>query len=154
MAEAAPFQGYVVTVPPEWVDFNGHMHDAAYAAALSDAHEALFAALGLSAEHRRSTGGALFTVESLVRYLAECSAGEALRARTLLVHADARKLHLLTELLSGRRRVATGEAFYLHVDTGRGAVAAMPAEQEGRVQELLAEHAGLPRPAELRLGGR
>lgn len=159
MTELAPFQGYRVEVPEEWLDFNGHMHDAAYASALSAAHEELFEVLGLSATYRRSTGGALYTVEMLLRFLAECSRGDVLTARTLLVHADESKLHLVTELCllpepgdRHGRTIAVGEAFYLHVDTAHGATAAMPADRRGAVQELLSRHAGLPRPTRLRLG--
>jgi acyl-CoA thioesterase FadM len=154
MAESpAPFSTYSVEVPSEWLDYNGHMHDASYGVALSDANEELFAALGLSADYRDSAGASLYTVEYHIRYLAECSLGQTLRATTILADADARKVRLYTELLhEDGRLAATGESLYLHVDVANGVTTAMPADRQRRVQELLAAHAGLPRPAHLGQG--
>jgi hypothetical protein len=52
-----------------------------------------------------------------------------------------------TELLDEAGRVAaTGEFLYLHVETDRGAVTAMPPDRQAAVSTLLAAHAHLPRP--------
>ncbi len=95
----APFRGHSTRVRPEWVDYNGHMNDAAYAVVLGEANEAFLEALGLSAAYRERTGAGLFTVESHIRYLAECSLDQQLAATSVLVFADAKKLHVCTELL-------------------------------------------------------
>jgi acyl-CoA thioesterase FadM len=151
--ETAPFSSYTIEVPSEWLDYNGHMHDASYAIALSDANEELFAALGLSAEYRQMTGASLFTVECHIRFLAECSLGQVLSADTIMVDAGPRKVRLYTELLhQDRRPAATGEFLYLHVDAARGVTTDMPPSSLTRVQDLLDAHAGLPRPAHLGLG--
>jgi acyl-CoA thioester hydrolase len=151
--EAAPFAAYRSEVRAEWLDYNGHMHDASYGIALSDANEVLFEALGLSADYRDSSAASLYTVEYHIRYLAECSLGQVLSARTLLVAADTRKIRLSTELVSDDGTVvATGESLYLHVDTTRGVTSDLPPDRHARVQELLAAHAPLPRPAHLGLG--
>jgi acyl-CoA thioesterase FadM len=150
---STPFATYSSRVPSEWLDYNGHMHDASYGIALSDANEEVFAALGLSADYRATTGASLYTVESHIRYLAECSLGQVLRATSILVAADARKVRLYTELLHDDGRLAaTGEYLYLHVDSALGATAPMPTDRRARVQEMLSDHAGLPRPAHLGLG--
>jgi acyl-CoA thioester hydrolase len=142
-----PFRGHRTRVRPEWVDYNGHMNDAAYAVVLGEANEALLEALGLSAGYRERTGAALFTVESHLRYLAECTLGQLLTATSLLVSADAQKLHVCTELLDEQgRTAATGEFLYLHVDTGAGKVTAMPPDRQAEVDAMLAAHAALPRP--------
>ena len=151
--QPAPFSTYRTVVRPEWLDYNGHMHDASYAAVLSDANEELFAALGLSADYRTASGASLYTVECHIRYLASCSLGQVLRAATTMVAADAKKVRLHTELADDAGEpVATGESLYLHVDTARRAVTAMPPDRRARVQEMLAAHAVLPRPAHLGLG--
>ena len=148
-----PFTGYRTTVPAEWLDYNGHMHDASYGIALSDANEELFAALGLSREYRERTGASLFTVEYHVRYLAECGLGQSLTAETLVVAAGAKKVHLYTELLRGPGDLAaTGESLYLHVDTTRGVTTALPVDRQHRVQAMVAAHAELPRPSHLGRG--
>jgi len=148
-----PFAAYSSDVRSEWLDYNGHMHDSSYGIVLSDANEQLFAALGLSVDYRASTGASLYTVESHIRYLEECSLGQTLRATTILVAADAKKVRLYTELVrEDGRLAATGEFLYLHVDSALGATTPMPIDRQVRVQEMLAAQADLPRPAHLGLG--
>jgi betainyl-CoA thioesterase len=142
----APFAAYSSEVRSEWLDYNGHMHDASYGIVLSEANEELFAALGLSADYRASTGASLYTVESHIRYLAEISLGQTLRATTVVMAADAKKMRLYTELLREDGQVAaTGEFQYLHVDSALGATTPMPTDRHIRAQEMVAAHAYLPR---------
>ncbi len=149
----APFSSYRTEVRAEWLDYNGHMHDASYGTVLSEANEELFAAFGLSAEYRATTGAALYTVEYHIRYLAECALGQVLSAATIVVAADARRVRLYTEILDHHRRpAATGESLYLHVDSSLGRTVAMPPDRQERVQHMVAAHARLPRPAHLGLG--
>jgi acyl-CoA thioester hydrolase len=148
-----PFAEYRTTVPAEWLDYNGHMHDASYGIALSDANEELFAALGLSREYREQTASSLYTVEYHIRYLAECGLGQALSATTLVLAASARWVHLYTELLrDGSDVAATGESLYLHVDTTRGVTTPLPGDRWDLVQAMVAAHAELPRPSHLGRG--
>jgi acyl-CoA thioesterase FadM len=148
----APFSRYESEVRPEWLDYNGHMHDASYAIALSDANEELFEALDLSADYRASSGAAFYTVETHIRFLAECGPGQTLTARTLIVDAGPKKMRLYTELLCDGQLAATGESLYLHVDATVGATTPMPSDRQARVEQLLHAHAGLPRPAHLGRG--
>src|SRR5215813_12627813 len=87
---AAPFGQYRTEVRAEWIDYNGHLHDAGYAIVLSEANEALLAHLGLSEAYRTGTGRAMYTVESHIRYLAEAARGDVIEAASLLVSADAK----------------------------------------------------------------
>ncbi len=147
------FSTYRTMVRKEWLDYNGHMHDASYGVALSEANEELFATLGLSADYRASTGASFYTVECHIRYLAECSLGQRLSATTIMVAADAKRVRLYTELLhEDGRPAATGDSLYLHVDTTLGTTTAMPSDRQVRVQGMLSAHAGLQRPAHLGLG--
>ena len=148
----APFRGHRTRVRPEWVDYNGHMHDAWYAVVLSDANEHFCDVLGLSADYRASTGAALYTVEMHLRFLAECAQGEELTATTVVLDADAKRLRLHTEIASDSGPVATGEALYLHVDGTSGRVVPMPADREEQVSAWRDRHAALPRPAHVGLG--
>jgi acyl-CoA thioesterase FadM len=149
----APFSAYQATVPAEWLDYNGHMHDASFGIALSEANELVFEALGLSRDYRETAGASLYTVEYHIRYLAECSLGQVLTATTILVAADAKMMRLYTELLhADGRPTATGESLYLHVDTSRGKTCPMPAERQEQVLGMLAAHASLPRPTHLGRG--
>lgn len=144
---AAPWTGYRTDIRHDWIDYNGHLHDASYAVVLSEANEALLAALGLSDDYQARTGGAMYTAEAHIRYLAEVRRGDRLAAASLLVSADPKRLRVHTALT--RRDgtiVATGEHLYLHVDNRTGRVTAMPADRRNAVASLLAAHAGLARP--------
>jgi acyl-CoA thioesterase FadM len=148
----AEFTAYRAKVRPEWLDYNGHLHDASYAIVLSDAHELVFESLGLSADYRTSHSASMFTVETHIRFLAECSADQTLTARTILVDADAKRMRLHSDLYADGVLAATGESLYLHVDTTAGRTVPLPADRQAGVDAMLAAHAALPRPAHLGLG--
>ena len=59
----------------------------------------------------------MFTVETHIRFLAECSDGQTLTASTILVDADDKRLRLYSELYADGVLAATGESLYVHVDT-------------------------------------
>jgi acyl-CoA thioesterase FadM len=108
--------------------------------------------LGLSADYRAGHSASMFTVEMHLRYLAEVSEGQVLTAATTLVEADRKRLRLHSELYADGELVATGECLYLHVDTVAGRTAPLPDDRQARVAAMLADHAGLPRPAHLGRG--
>jgi acyl-CoA thioesterase FadM len=148
-----PFAAFTSGVRAEWLDYNGHMRDASYSIVLSEANEEFLAALGLSADYRAATGASLYTVEGHIRYLAECSLGDTLRARTTVVAADRKRLRLYTEILRADGRVAvTGEFLYLHVDAVRGVTTDLPRDRYALVESVVSAHADLPRPAHLGAG--
>jgi len=150
---SALFAQYKTEVREEWIDYNGHLNDAGYAILLSEANEVLLAELGLSVDYRARTGRAMYTVESHIRYLAECRLGDRLEAASLLVSADLKRMRVHTVLTrSDGTAVATGEHLYLHVDDAVGRVTEMPAGRWEAVEALLVSHADLHRPAYLGRG--
>ena len=147
------FARYATEVREEWIDYNGHLHDAGYAIVLSEANEVLLDELGLSESYRSRTGCAMYTVESHIRYLAECRRGDRLNAQSLLVSADAKRLRVNTTLTKADgTQVATGEHLYLHVDNAVGRVIAMPHDRWTAVEAMLAAHASFERPSYLGRG--
>jgi acyl-CoA thioesterase FadM len=139
---AAGYARYRTEVRQEWIDYNGHLTDAAYAIVLSEANEMLLADLGLSEDYRAGTGCAMYTAECHIRYLAESKRGDVLRAVSILAAADAKRLRVRTSLSRGDGvTVATGEHLYLHVDAAAGRVTAMPADRWTGVAALLSAHA-------------
>lgn len=147
-----PFSAYRQLVRPEWLDYNDHVNDASYATVFSDAHELVLESLGLSADYRASHQASMFTVETHIRYLAECSRGQTLTAATILVDADDKRLRLHSELYADGLLAATAESLYLHVDTATGRVAPLPADRRARVDAMRESQESLPRPTHLGLG--
>ena len=152
-ALSAPFAGYQADIRQEWIDYNGHLHDASYAIVLSEANEVLLAALGLSEEYQARTGRAMYTVEAHIRYLAETATSDRLAAASFLVSADPKRLRVHTVLTRrDETAVATGEHQYQHVDNELGRGIPMPADRWDVVAATLAAHAALARPEYLGRG--
>ena len=127
-----PLELYRCAVEPEWVDYNGHMTEAAYLTAFGWATDALFRYVGNNEEYR-SSGTTFFTAETHINYLREAKADDQLRFTTQIVGLDDKRLHFYHEMfneLTGDL-VATTEQMDLHVDmnTGRTApIQGMPAK--------------------------
>ncbi len=135
------------TVPAEWIDYNGHMMDAYYAVAFTEATEVLLDHVGLGAGYRAQTGSGIYTVESHVCFRASVRAGEQLRYTSQLLGSDSRRLHVFHQiLLASGAEAATNELMFLHVELATERVTAIPAEHMATVSALAAQHAMLPVP--------
>jgi len=113
------------TVPAEWIDYNGHMMDAYYFLAFTEATEALLDHIGLGAGYRAETGCGMYTAESHLCFHASVPAGAELCYSSQLLGCDAKRLHVF-------HRMTVGDG---------------PEEHRQLVRALAAEHAPLPRPA-------
>jgi acyl-CoA thioester hydrolase len=131
-------------VPAEWIDYNGHMMDAYYFLAFTEATEAFLDHVGLGAAYRARTGSGIYTAESHLCFLASVTEGSTLRYQTRLLGHDAKRLHVYHEMTSAGTLAATCELMFLHVSHDR--VAPMPPAAAAGVAALAAEHATLPRP--------
>jgi acyl-CoA thioester hydrolase len=135
------------TVPAGWIDYNGHMMDAYYAVAFTEATEGLLDRVGLGAGYRAQTGSGIYTVESHVCFRASVRAGEQLRYTSQLLGCDSRRLHVFHQiLLASGAEAATNELMFLHVELATERVTAIPAERMATVSALAAQHAMLPLP--------
>ena len=136
------------TVPPEWIDYNGHMMDGYYAVAFAEATEAFLDHVGLGPAYREETGSSIYTADSHLCYVKGVRAGAHLRYSSQVLGADAKRMHVfhrMTEAGTGDE-VATNELMLLHVDTATERVTPMPPERRPAVEALAAEHATLPVP--------
>jgi len=136
------------TVPADWIDYNGHLMDAYYSMAFTEATEALLDHVGLGAAYRAQTGSGIYTVESHICFRASVRAGEHLRYTSHLLSCDSRRLHVFHQILLASGAVAaTNELMFLHVDLATERVTAIPPEHRATVSALAAQHAMLPVPA-------
>lgn len=144
---SAPLDAGARTVPAEWIDYNGHMMDAYYSVAFTEATEMLLDHVGLGAAYRARTGSGIYTVESHICFRASVRGGERLRYTSRLLGCDSRRLHIFHQLLlAAGTEAATNELMFLHVDLATERVTAIPAEQLAAVSALAAQHAMLPVP--------
>ncbi|MGZ4655219.1 thioesterase family protein [Oryzihumus sp.] len=130
-----PYAGWRGRVRPEWVDYNAHMADWAYGVVCAEANEAFLEHLGVSAAYRERTGCSTYTVESHLRYLAEVGPDAELRAESVLVDADAKRLRVRTSVFDGDgTQVLTGEYLFLHVDASLGKVVPFPPDRAAVIE--------------------
>jgi acyl-CoA thioester hydrolase len=134
------------TVPPEWIDYNGHMMDAYYFMAFTEATEAFLDHAGLGAAYRARTGSGIYTAESHLCFLRGVMAGAELSYRTRLLGHDAKRLHVFHEMTGADQLAATCELMFLHVSEER--VAPMPPEAARALAVLAAGQESLARPAQ------
>ena len=132
------------TVPAEWIDYNGHMMDAYYFVAFTEATEALLDHVGLGAAYRAETGSGVYTAESHLCFARSAGAGARLRYSSQLLGCDEKRLHVFHRMTVAGSVVATCELMFLHVSEDR--VAPMPHEAAAAVAAVAADQAGLPRP--------
>jgi len=136
-------------VPREWIDYNGHLMDAYYSVAFTEATEALLDHVGLGAAYRAQTGCGIYTVEGHLCFKASVRAGERLRYVSQLLGCDAKRLHVFHRIvLASVADAATNELMFLHVDIAAERVTTMPPGRRAAVRALAAEHAALPAPPE------
>ena len=131
-------------VPPDWIDYNGHMMDAYYFMAFTEATEAFLDHVGLGAGYQARTGDGVYTAESHLCFLDSVTEGAVLRYQTQLLAQDARRMHVFHQMWRTGALAATCELMFLHVSQGR--VTPMPAEAAAVVSGLAARHAALPCP--------
>lgn len=146
---ARPLTVYSTAIPPEWVDYNGHLRDAFYLLIFSHATDALMDVLGLDEVGRARTGHTLYTLECHLNYLAEVKEGEPVEVRTQLLAHDAKRLHIHHGLYRPGEdaSLAESEQMLMNIDSAAGRSAPFDAQVASRVEALAAAQQGLPPPA-------
>ncbi|MGE0023386.1 MAG: thioesterase family protein [Hyphomicrobium sp.] len=150
MSALAPFPLAEVAVKPQWVDYNGHMNDAAYAEAFSEALMTLTDHLGLDADGRAESGHTIYTVSMMIHYLQEATVDTPLTLSARVLESDAKRLRVWAEMHNAATGdlLATTEQLFLCVDQSGESprAASWPEPFAARVAALAAEHATLPVP--------
>ena len=143
-----PLHLYDAIVLPEWVDYNGHMNDAAYAIPFSRAIDAMMAMVGLDEAGRVATNNTIFTLAMQMRYHHEVKQGEPLKVSGQIIEMDAKRIRLYQWLRHGvdDTLLATCEQLLASVDQSGPKIAAFPESVGEKLRAIAAEHAELPIP--------
>ena len=144
---AAPLQLYDGQVEPEWVDYNGHMTEAAFLTAAGWASDALFRYIG-DDEAYRAGGHSFYTVETHIHFLREGGVHEPFVFETQILGVDAKRVHLVHSMLDGASAtpLSVVEQMLVHVDTAAGRSAPILPDVAGALAAIADAHAGLPVP--------
>ena len=150
MTPAGPLATGGRTVPPEWIDYIGHMMDAYYFVAFTEATEAFLDHLGLGERYRTDNGCGMYTVESHLCFSKSVRAGAVLTYDSQLLDYDEKRLHVFHRMAQSPSGdvVATNELIFLHVNIASERVTPMPPERQHAASQLAAAHAVLATPAE------
>jgi acyl-CoA thioester hydrolase len=146
-----PLSVYASTVASEWLDYNGHMNDAAYALVFSRSVDALMDRIGLDAAQRKRTGQSLFTLQMMLHYFREAKEGDALAVSCHLIEHDDKRLRVWLDMTNAEgERLASSEQMLLSVALGdaRSRAAPWTFETRAALDALAKHHANLERPPE------
>lgn len=146
----APVETAPGSVPADWIDYNGHMNVAYYTMAMDRAMDRLFEDhLGLGEAHAARARQGPYVIQMHMHYLGEVLEGEAFHCRFTLLDHDAKRLHLLSELVAGGEVRAMAEHLIMNVDLTTRRSAPYPDWAQARLARMLSDHAGVARPARL-----
>ncbi len=120
-----------------WVDYNGHMNDAAYAKVFSLAVDAFMDFIQLDAAGRERHNYTIFTLETHLCYLQEANEKEELRVTAQLLDVDAKRLHIFFTLENSQGDiVATSEQMLMGMDTSEERPASFPEPVQAVIDEV------------------
>lgn len=145
---------FATSVQPGWIDYNGHMNDAAYARVFSLSVDALMAAIGLDQDGRDRSSLTIYTLTMTIHYLKEAHLGEALSVSGRILEHDDKRLRLWFELKRADGATsALNEQVLLCVDQSGDKPRAAPFAQEqiARIRAFHNSDADTPMP---KLAGR
>ncbi len=144
----SPLCLYTGVVPPDWIDYNGHMNVAYYVLAFDHATDAFMDHLGMGQAYRNHENCSAFVVETHVNYQRELVAGDPMRITTQLLGFDSKRVHYFHRLYHATRGFlsATTELMVIHVDLAERRSAPMPLAVLDRLGAVMTQHLQLPRP--------
>jgi acyl-CoA thioester hydrolase len=145
----APFISSVMTVEPQWIDYNGHLNVAYYNVLFDRAVDELYELIGVGPDYLKRSGHSTMVAETHVRYLREIHVDAPVRVRVQLLDYDEKRMQLFEELFHASEGwlSATAETMTLHVNMTAKKVAPWPADVMAALARMKAAHARLPVPA-------
>jgi len=149
--EAAPIRTSARKVPPEWIDYNGHMNVAYYTMAFDNAaDEILDDYLGIGETLARDGRLGPMALQTQIHYLDELVEGTPFACDFQLLDADPKRIHFFMTMvnLQTGSAAATYESLTMNVDLEARRSAPYPDWAQQRIERMRARHAGLPRPSQ------
>ncbi|MDP1702075.1 MAG: thioesterase family protein [Aestuariivirga sp.] len=105
------------TVKEDWVDYNGHMADYAFAIVFSDTLTAFMDIIGIDERYRKETANTIYTIDIRITYLRECHKEQKFHVLQQMLDVDAKRFHTCLRMvddLSGED-LARSEQLLMHV---------------------------------------
>ena len=153
--EGKPLRTRPITVPAEWIDYNGHMNVSYYTMAFDKAADQIYDhVLLIGADYARDQRMGPYIIQQQIHYIGELLRGDEFCVGWRIIDADAKRLHTWSDLIrvSDGRLAASAEALVMNVDLEERRSAPYPDWAMARIGALAAAQARLPLP--LRVGSR
>ena len=146
--EAKPIRTRTQKVPPEWIDYNGHMNVAYYVMAIDKALDDAFDELGIGVALVKTHRMGPMALVNQIHYLDELLEGQEFYCDFQVLDADHKRMHLFVTMHHVEKGTvaATYESLSMNVDLEARKSADYPPEAMAKVMALKEAHADLPRP--------
>ncbi|MBV8564942.1 MAG: thioesterase family protein [Methylobacteriaceae bacterium] len=148
----APLPLIETPVVADWIDFNGHMNDAAYALVFSRAVDRFVDRIGLDESVRKATRLTIYTLQLMIHYFKEAKIGDMLAVTGHLLEHDAKRFRIFARMSLGSTGplLATSEQVLICVDqSGETPKSSpFPSRTGAALEAILTVHARLPLPPE------
>lgn len=142
-----PFRSSLMTVKPEWIDFNGHLNMAYYNVLFDQSVDELYPHIGFGYDYVKTTGCTTYVAEWHICYLRELHEGDQVTATFHLINFDEKRFHSYSELYhKDGWLAATAEGVTLHVDQSGPKVAPMPQSIQDALARYQAAQTDMPAP--------
>ncbi|WP_243370168.1 thioesterase family protein [Microvirga solisilvae] len=152
----APWISVRENVRDEWIDFNGHMTNAAYVAAFDIASVAWLHHIGIDPDYRARERCSTFALELHTVFHRELPARAPFVIETRLLDYDAKRLHLFHQIKSADEDfvAASLEVVTMHVNLDLRRSAPLPETILGKLEawKLASDALGWPEQASRRVG--
>jgi acyl-CoA thioester hydrolase len=147
----SPWIGQILTVEPQWTDYNGHMNMAYYAVLFDKSAEEMFEGFGLGPEYVRQTNCSFFTLETHTTYAHEIHAGAKVRIENQIIDADVKRVHYVQQMFHAEENWLSCvlEVIVSHVDLGAKKIAPFPTDIQTRIESMLVEHKAMELPKQV-----
>ncbi|WP_028393251.1 thioesterase family protein [Bacillus cihuensis] len=133
----------------DWIDYNGHMTDSAYAIVFSMAVDRLMIELGIDVDFRNQYHFSIFTLETHLCYIKEAHEGQVLHVTIQLLDYDLKRLHVFFVMVNDKGdRLATSEQMLMGMDMTEGRPAPFPITIKRRIENMANDYRFHPMPNE------
>jgi acyl-CoA thioester hydrolase len=137
-------------VHSDWVDYNGHMNDAAYVIVFSHAVDRFMNDIGLHEKAREAFAYTIFTLENHICYLKEAHENEEIHVSVQLIDHDTKRLHVFFEMTNKNDDLlATSEQMLMGIDTNEGRPGPFPESVSIEIGQLREAHEHLDQPKQV-----
>ena len=119
----------------DWLDAYGHLNEAYYLVPFSNANWVVQDHFGIGVDYFERTGGAMYTVETHLRYLKEVRAPATFEIESMILDSDAKRIHLGHVMKVDGIERASFECVMLHFDSKANRTAPMPEAVQAALKE-------------------